>query len=411
MSTLRVRLDAPPTVGSPQPWALYDAAGALLRTGCDPPSRWPAAAVAEAVVAAAQVRVATLRLPPLPTGRLHAAASFAIEDQLAGPADAQHVAVSRQAPDGSVRAVIVERTLLEAILALPAAVPGLQPWSRVVAEPDLAPAGDEWRWYADDTAADRAFMRFPDGSAMALAAPPAADELPDELLRLLAQTQPAPEAIAVHATVPPARLAQWTARTGVRFAATAPWRWNETPSASFAAATDLRQGDFAPASTLRPTGGRRLWRTPMLLVALAFGLHLAGTVGEWAWLQFAARRDAAAWRALATGAGIADSEAADATGARAALERRFAEARHANGLAAPGDALPLLARAAPVLARLPPGSLKSATFAASAWTVELGAVDPDVLREFDAGMKAAGLPALIARTNAGTRARFGKTGA
>jgi hypothetical protein len=390
MSTLRVRLDAPPTVGSPQPWALYDAAGALLRTGCDPPSRWPAAAVAEAVVAAAQVRVATLRLPPLPTGRLHAAASFAIEDQLAGPADAQHVAVSRQAPDGSVRAVIVERTLLEAILALPAAVPGLQRWSRVVAEPDLAPAGDEWRWYADDTAPRSRLHALPD---------------------LLAQTQPAPVAIAVHATVPPARLAQWTARTGVRFAATAPWRWNETPSASFAAATHKRQGDFAPASTLRPRGERRLWRPALLLVALALGLHLAGTVGEWAWLQFAARRDAAAWRALATGAGIADSEAADAIGARAALERRFAEARHANGLAAPGDALPLLARAAPALARLPRGSLKRATYAAGAWTVELGAVDPEVLREFDAGMKAAGLPALIARSGAGTRARFGRTGA
>lgn len=411
MSTLRVRLDAPPTVGSPQPWALYDAAGALLRTGCDPPSRWPAASVVEAIVAAAQVRVATLRLPPLPGARLQAAASFAVEDQLAGPAEAQHVAVSRQAPDGSVRTVIVERTLLEAILALPAAVPGLQRWSRVVAEPDLAPAGDEWRWYADDTAPDRAFMRFPDGSAMALAAPPATDELPDELLRLLAQAQPAPEAIAVHATVPAARLTQWTARTGVRFAANAPWRWTETPSPSFAAATDLRQGDFAPASTLRPTGGRRLWRTPMLLVALAFGLHLAGTGGEWAWWHFDARRDAEAWRALAIGAGIPDSEAVDATGARAALERRFAEMRHANGLAAPGDALPLLARAAPVLARLPRGSLKSATFAAGAWTVELGAVDPDVLREFDAGMTAAGLPALIARTNAGTRARFGKTGA
>ena len=374
--------------------------------GNDPPDRWPAAEAAEAIVGASSVRIAVVTLPPLPPTRLRAAASFAVEDQVAGTPGTQHLAVSRQAPDGRVRVLIVEHDFVREILALPAAVPGLPAWRRIVAEPELAPVDEAWHWCADDAADGWAFARFDDGSAIAIA-PPAAGLLPIELQRLIERRLPAPGSIAVHATVSDALLAQWSADAGIRFVARPAWRWAESPPAAFLAATNLLQGDFAPAAAARAPARGRLWRPALAIGAAALALHVGATLAEWAWLRVDAARDAEAWRALATSAGVAADETTDA---RAALARRFAELRHANGLAAPGDALPLLARAAPVLSRLPRGSLKSASYSAGAWTVELGALDPEALRDFDAGMKAAGLPALIARTGSGARARFGTTG-
>jgi hypothetical protein len=245
---------------------------------------------------------------------------------------------------------------------------------------------------------------------MATSAPPADGDLADEWRRLLAQKTPRPARIAVHAAVPAAQLARWSAATGARFVAFAPWSWPASAPAAFATAIDLQQGDFAPAMPSRPRGGRRLWRPALVLLAAALGIHLFATLGEWASLRLDARSGSRAWQTLATGAGIAVDDTADGGSARVALLRRFSELRHANGLAAPGDPLPLLARAAPALAQLPRGAVKSVTFSAGAWTVEFGTVDADALREFDAGMRAAGLPTLVARTNAGTRARFGGPG-
>ncbi len=51
-----------------------------------------------------------------------------------------------------------------------------------------------------------------------------------------------------------------------------------------------------------------------------------------------------------------------------AITRRYAEARHRAGLAAPADALPLLARAAPALAALPAGVLRTAAY--SRWPLD-----------------------------------------
>jgi general secretion pathway protein L len=401
-----VRFDAPPTATTGQPWALYDAAGRLLRSGNDPPDRWPTADTAEAIVGAASVRIAVVVLPPLPATRLRAAASFAVEDQVAGVPGTQHLAVSGQAPDGSARVLIVEHDLVRDVLALPAAVAGLPAWGRVLAEPELAPVDDAWHWCADEASGGRAFVRFADGSAIAIA-PPAAGAMPIELQRLVERRQPAPESIAVHATVPDALLAQWSAATGIRFVARPAWRWAERPPDAFLTATDLRQGDLAPAAATRAPARSRLWRPALAISVAALALHVGATIAEWAWLRIDAARDADAWRALATSAGVTVDETTDA---RAALARRFAELRHANGLAAPGDALPLLARAAPVLSRLPRGALKSASYAGGAWTVELGGLEAEALRDFDTGMKAAGLPALIARAGGGVRARFGAAG-
>jgi hypothetical protein len=130
-------------------------------------------------------------------------------------------------------------------------------------------------------------------------------------------------------------------------------------------------------------------------------------VGEWTALRVDAWRAAREWTELAVAAGVAPDAAATPQAARAALARRYAELRHAQGLPAPDDALPLLARAAPALAALPPGTVKSAVYADGHWTLELARADPTLVRDLDARMRAARVPALVATSSTGTRVRVG----
>src|SRR5258705_6293864 len=104
---------------------------------------------------------------------------------------------------------------------------------------------------------------------------------------------------------------------------------------------------------------------------------------------------------------MAPEAAASPLAARQALARRYAEFRHDRGMLAPDDALPLLARAAPALATLPAGAVKSATYADGHWTLDLALADASVVANIDARMRAAGVPVLTAPSPNGTRMRFG----
>jgi hypothetical protein len=81
--------------------------------------------------------------------------------------------------------------------------------------------------------------------------------------------------------------------------------------------------------------------------------------------------------------------------------------RHAQGLPAPDDALPLLARATSALAALPAGTVKSATYADGHWTLDLLRPDAATIADLDARLRAGGVPALVASSASGTRVRFG----
>jgi type II secretion system protein L len=407
MSTLRVLLTDAPAPDSAAAWALFDADGALQDVGNDRPDAWPRADGCEAVISSSRARIAVVTLPPLPAARLQAAAAFAIEDQLAGPVEAAHLVALAQDADGRVRIVVVDKALLQSIAAFPAASGEASRFSRVVAEVDLLTKSPQWHWCIDERRRAQAFVCAPDGSAFQTSGLADDEALPQELARLLALPAAAKTAVCVHAGVNSAQLARWSAATGASFAAAPPWRWHDAPAIAFDAAADLLPRE---ATRHAAASAPRRWaalRPAALIVALALALHIVATVAEWAWLKFDAGRDAQVWSSLAVSAGIAPGTFQGSTAARAAFLRQYAELRHANGVAAPGDPLPLLARAAPALARLPSGALKSATFADGTWTLELGPLDAALLRQLDAGMKAADLPALRATTNAGTRARFG----
>ena len=98
-------------------------------------------------------------LPPLPPDRVAAAAAFALEDQLAGPAEEQHIAVSPQ------RRRRYGRGDRRQAAAWSPTSPSQ--FDRILAEPALAPRPPprHWRWYA--SGAGGGFVRKPDGSAFA----------------------------------------------------------------------------------------------------------------------------------------------------------------------------------------------------------------------------------------------------
>jgi general secretion pathway protein L len=411
MTTLRVLVTQPPGSEREAAWAQYDSAGVCVANGRDMPSRWPAADRLELVIAAAHVRVASLTLPPLPPARVATAAAFALEDQLAGPLAEQALAVGAQEREGRVNVAIVGRAWLSDVIARAAALPGRR-LARIIAEPDLAGGSAQVRWCVPaDRRAGTGFIRLADGSAFALAIPAGEASAPAELALVLARAgKGGAAAVRVDAEVADATLARWQRESGMTFARGTPWRWHEAAAARFDAAIDLLQGDLALASA-PAAGSVRRWFVPALtLAAIALALHIVATVGEWAWWRIDAWRSAQTWRSLAAATGTTISASDSPAMMRAALLKRYAQQRHAQGLPAPSDALPLLARAAPALGALPPGALKSATYADGHWTLDLQPLDAAALRDLSARLQAAGTPAIAATTAAGTRLRLGADG-
>jgi len=402
MTTLRVRFAAQPLPDRADPWALFDAAGRCVRTGTDHPAAWPAADKIEAVIAASQVRIATIRLPPMAASRVAGAAGFALEDQLAGTPAEHHLGVTGQASDGRVRAVVVARSLVAAIVA------GERRITRIIAEPELAAPIAGWRWCAGESGSG--FVRCNDGSAFPVDAPSADGALPPELALALARSErdgAAPAQLRVDAPVADAALARLQREAGVAVVRGTPWRWHTAPAASFASALDLRPATPATAAAAPRRSLGRAFAPALVLVGAALTIHVVASVGEWAGLRIDAWRSAREWTDLAVAAGVPPEAATTPQAARAALARRYALLRHAQGLAAPDDALPLLARATAALAALPPGTVKSALYADGHWTLELARADPVVVRDLDARMRAARVPMLVATSASGARVRIG----
>lgn len=416
MTTLRLHVRAADATSALQ-WALFDDDGALLRTGRDAPSDLPRADTLEIVVAAADVRLASLALPPMPAPRVAAAAAFALEDRLAGPADDQWLAPAAQRHNGRVIVAIVSRALLTSLRARAATIQAT-PAARILVEPELAGVGTGWRWCVPDTELELdgqtagSFVRAADGSAFPVSPIGADDTLPPELQLALAQTLregPRPSEIRVDANVADATLARWQGETGVPFVRGAPWRWFDADPATFAAATNLLQRELAPTPPPPPGSKLRAFKVALVLAGIALVLQVTATIGEWAWWRVADWRTTRATIAIATEAGVPAANAATAKTALAGLAKRYADERHTRGLTAPEDALPLLARAAPALSGLAatPGVLKSATYADGHWTLDLQGGNPQVVRGIEAKLKESGTPAIVAQSQTGVRVRIG----
>jgi hypothetical protein len=199
------------------------------------------------------------------------------------------------------------------------------------------------------------------------------------------------------------QLAQWSRIAGLEFVAAPVWRWDEAPIAVFAAAPDFLATD-APERAPTASNGTRAFRPALLVATAALALLATGLLVERAWLAFAQWQ---ASRALVQEAASARlPNASTPAAAVAAIAHANARARHRAGRAAPGDAVPLLARAAPAIATLPAGALKSATYANGAWTLELVNVDAQSVSRVARALARAGVDAVSAPTASGTRMRL-----
>ena len=403
MTTLRVLLDTAPAAERAADWALFADGGRLVRTGRSRPSEWPARDLTEAVIAAACGRLVTLTLPPLPAPRVATAAGYALEDQLAGAPEDSHAAFGAQAADGTVRGVIVAATWLRAFNAGSQRA-GIR-WGRIILESDLArPPASGWCWCARSST-DAGFVVTDRGTSIGVG-PARETGLPAELaLAITAAGQHLPRVVRVDiGGISPERLVEAKEQTGVAFNAGAPWRWPEATSQAFVSAIDLAAiGADAGARSPRSTAVR-LFRPALALAALALGIHVIATLGQWAWLQWQTR---AVQRELAALAQTAAPDSAAAMPPLQAIGRRDAELRHRAGLPARDDFLPLLARGAPALATLPAGSVRSLRYADGHVVLELQKSDAAQIAHVQRELQGRGLTAIAAATATGARLRLG----
>ncbi|MFI4888383.1 MAG: type II secretion system protein GspL, partial [Burkholderiales bacterium] len=215
---LRVFLSGPPRVDDAATWVRYASDGRPIARGQD--ARWPDDADTEIVLAADRVRLIALTLPPMSQDRLHAAARYALEDQLATTAEESSLVVA-DAHNGSVLVAVTSAALVRAIETHGRRV------SRIIPESALAPHDDGWTWCASD--AGDGFVRRADGSAFAVGGAQAgADALPPELAAALAQSgraAVAPASVHVAFRCDAHGLARWSQASGIPFVAAPAWHW------------------------------------------------------------------------------------------------------------------------------------------------------------------------------------------
>ena len=406
-TTLRVLVEAPPEAGRTADWALFDSANRVLRRGKDRPSAWPAADRREAVIAAAHGRLATVTVPPLPPARASAAARFALEDQLADAPEASHIALAPQAPDGTVRTAIVADDWMRAFAA--GSKHCVIEWDRALLECDLATAAPGiWRWCAASVN-DVGFVRTDNGAPIGVGRA-SADVPPGELVLALAGAgDRAPANVRVDAAgASPALLAHASKETRVEFVPGATWRWTDASPAAFAGAIDLLTGDYGAPLHADAADFVRLLRPALWVAAIAIGIAILASVGEWVWLRWQSASIGREMEAIAKSAVPEYSaEAAGGVTPAVVLQRRERELKHRAGLAARDDFVPLLARAAPALATLPAGALRGLAYGDGHLVLELQKLDAAQTSRIQRELQQTGLIAIAAPTASGARLRIG----
>ncbi|MBK7470110.1 MAG: hypothetical protein IPI73_05210 [Betaproteobacteria bacterium] len=360
------------------------------------------------VVPATRMRTLLVAVPPTPAAKLPAVVRFALEEQLAGAVEAQHVVIAAQRERAAVVHVLDRRWLQDALASL--ARHGVRP-ATAVAESDLAPRAPDalgtWIWRDDG-----GFLLEAGGRVTVLDQSP--DALPSGLLLALRRAVPpaargetAPPDVRVVVRGPAAlagRGAAWSRATGVSFAIEPEWTWRDTASDAFASAVNLLtpelDGGAAPATAGKgPHGLRRaLW---WLLAALL--LHAGASAAEWAtlaWRKATLERDIRATVAAAAPALTGDLDAA--------WRKHYAAARHRLGKTAPDDALPLLAEAAAALPDLPPGALRVISFDAGSLTLDFDRSAAGAVAAALPVWQDRGLAVLQAEAPGGLRVRFAR---
>jgi general secretion pathway protein L len=374
-----------------------------------PYAELPRAARSLSMVPAARMRTLTVSVPPTPTAKLSSVVRFALEDQLAGDVESQHVVIAAKRERDAIVHVIDKRWLKDTLAGL--ARHGIRP-ALVAAESDLAPrapaALGTWVWREDG-----GFLIEAGGRVTVL--DQSRDALPSGLLLALRTAGNAGDAggagsAAARVVVrgPPAlaeRSAAWSRATGVTFDIEPEWTWRDASASAIAAAANLLTPELhaGTSSTPAAAGHPRILRRALLWLLAALLLHAGASAAEWAMLK---------WRVAQVERDtqqLIKSAAPDLAGELdSAWRKHYAAARHRQGKTAPDDALPLLAEAAAALPDLPPGALRVINFEAGQLTLDFDRSAAGPIAAALPLWQGRGLSVLQAESPGGLRVRFAR---
>lgn len=376
MSTL-LRLFLPaswPAQHSDCDWWLFDASGQRLQQGHSEPRHWPQATHCEVVLSADQCLAHAVELPRSARARNLAAIAYALEEQLLGEVDGEHLVLGeRLSPinhNPGNRALqrhavwVIRRNRLEALLAALRAV-DRQPL-RLISELQLTPApqGNTWTLVLH---ADRGHVRsahelgycfdrqnaLPATSQAESATASHREPIPLELQLALASARAqdqAPTALILHATgdaaLSPATLEAWQATLQLplrRAEAAHDWR-----AAAAQDARNLLTGPFAPARS-RSQGWPAL-RPAAWLAATCLLVYSTYSLASWFWLS---QQRSDLQQQIKASFQAAFPQAQAMVDPPLQMQRLHDQLRHQHGLLGSQDFLPLVGALSQAL---PPGA-------------------------------------------------------
>jgi type II secretion system protein L len=334
---------------------------------------------------------------------------FALEDQLAGDVESQHVVIAAQRQRAVIVHVIDRRWLQSALADL--ARHGLRP-ALAAAESDLAPHAPDalgtWVWREDG-----GFLIETGGRVTVL--DQSRDALPSGLLLALRHAgnagnagnagSPAARVVVRGPSALAERSAAWSRATGVTFDIEPEWSWRDASPAALAAAANLLTPELhaGAVSGAVAKGRPRILRRALMWLTAALLLHAGASAAEWAMLK---------WRVAQVERDtqqLIRSAAPDLAGdLDAAWRKHYAAARHRQGKTAPDDALPLLAEAAAALPDLPPGALRVLNFESGQLTLDLNRSAAGPIAAALPLWQDRGLSVLQAESPGGLRVRFAR---
>lgn len=341
MTTLRLYSDE---AGEHFNWALLDNADQVISTGID---HMPQATRCDVIVPAARVLLTRAKIPKTSKWRQSALLAFAVEEQLLTEPEMNHVAVGEHFSDGSTALAVIDKAWLIHLLDQ-LQTHGLHP-NRVMPEtllPRLAPLC--WVLVWDGVCG---FLRTGNCSGIALDGDASCLLIG---LRLAVHEAVAPPKIICHllnGAMPD--LKKWSTLLGVEIELGSAWDWRKSelvspsPMNLLQGQLGVKQIDLSWLPQLRPA---------LIMLCLMLAVQFFGIVADW---MILAREKThlnlemtQLFRTSFPGAGMV-------VDAPLQMDRKLSELRHAAGLQAGGDYLPLLSKVAPQLATLPQGALKT----------------------------------------------------
>jgi type II secretion system protein L len=370
------------------------------------------------------MRTLVVAVPPTTAAKLSAVVRFALEEQLAGDVESQHVVIAAQRERDALVHVVDKRWLKEALAAL--ARQGIRPVA-VVAESDLAPRPQQqpqspgvsrlagtWIWREDGgflieaggrvAVLDQSQDALPSGLLLALRNSVGADG--GNAAGSVRTAVAASPRVVVHGpSILREQSPAWSRATGVIFDIQPEWTWRDASATSIAAAANLLTPALDPDDpAMRPAASRpRTARIVLWWLAAALLLHAGASAAEWVLLKWRGAKVERDTQQLIRAA------APELTGdLDPAWRKYYAAARHRQGKTAPDDALPLLAETAGALTELPPGALRVITFEAGQLTLDFDRSATVALAAALPLWQSRGLTVLQAETPGGLRLRIAR---